>query len=146
VVDYPAVSGRKGEQNPVDTRRVWRLGACYLAAACVGYVAGFEELLPIGPLRASEASTPLSRVGFALRERNAGAAPQDYARLADDLAAVRSKLPPELQGVFELVFAVRGLSSGGAPDLTRAAELCRSLKWQRCDRASLEELGRRSTP
>ena len=102
--------------------------------------------MPIGPLRASEASTPLSRVGFALRERNAGAEPQDYARLTDDLAAVRSKVAPELQGVFDLVFAVRGLSSEGAPDLTRAAELCRSLKWQRCDRASLEELGRRSTP
>jgi hypothetical protein len=140
------VSVRKSEGNRADTTRFWRLGACYLAAACIGYVGGAEELLPLGPLRESDASTPLSRVGFALRERNVGAEPQDYARLADDLAAVRSKVAPELQGIFEQVFAVRGLSSGGAPDPTRAAELCQRLKWRRCDRASLEELGRRSTP
>jgi hypothetical protein len=146
VVETVAVPARKSEENRVDRKRVWRLGAGYLAAACVGYVCGAGELLPLGPLRESGASTPLSRVGFALRERNTGTEPQAYARLADDLAAVRSQVAPEVQGIFDLVFAVRGLSSAGAPDLTRAAELCQRLKWRRCDRASLEELGRRSTP
>lgn len=112
-------------------------------AALAGYLLGAAALLPV---RSSEASTPLSRVGFALRERSTGAGPEDFALLAEDIEQVRSNLKPELRGIFDLVFAVRGLTREGAPDLSRAEELCRAAKWRRCDRASLEELGRRSTP
>ena len=125
-------------------------------AAAVGFALGghFPEsrLLPFGHFAGR--STPLARVGFALREDNLKTTPEAWSALRADVDAVRSEFAgqthePEREqarDVFDLVVAVRGLKSAGNSDWGQAELLCRALKWPRCDRPALEELKARSRP
>ena len=103
-----------------------------------------EELLPVSIV--AGASTPLARIGFALREPRVIAGADAWAHLRADVEAVRATSNPDERETFDLVVAVRGLESGGHPEWNKAEALCRALKWQRCDRPALEELERRSRP
>jgi hypothetical protein len=60
-----------------------------------------------------------------------------------DVGAVRAALAPDSRGAFDLVVALQGLDRGGAADWGRAEQLCRGLRWPRCDRSALEEMQRR---
>jgi hypothetical protein len=125
-------------------------------AAVAGFVLGGRGLPPFGHFPGT--STPLARVGFALREENLKATPEAWATLRVDVDAVRSGFagpardPERVQareqarGVFDLVVAVRGLKSGGNSEWGQAEQLCRALKWPRCDRPALDELKARSRP
>ena len=113
--------------------------ALYAAAALVGYVVGTQ-------LVGGSTSTPLARVGFVLREQNAQGGPTAWQALRRDVEAFRQASKPEERGVVDLVVALRGLDSDGVTDWGKAEQLCRALKWPRCDRASLEEMKRRSRP
>jgi hypothetical protein len=122
----------------------------------VGFVLGGHfsksRLLPFGHLPGT--STPLTRVGLALREDDLNATPEAWSALGADVDAARWELTgpghaPEhdqARDVFDLVVAVRGLKSGGDSDWGRAEQLCRSLEWPRCDHPALEELKARSRP
>jgi hypothetical protein len=90
-------------------------------------------------------STPLSRIGFVLRE--APLAPiAAWSALRADVEAVRSPLPSPEREVFELVVAVRGLDKDGNSDWNRAEQICRALAWPRCDREALAQLKEHSRP
>jgi len=122
------------------------LVATYALAAVIGFVAG-PRLLD------RSTSTPLARVGLALREpgvvsQAAGAAADRaaWAALRDDVEIVRRAAKAGDGDVLDLVVAVRGLASGGDSDWARAEQICRGLRWPRCDRAALEELKKRSAP
>ena len=52
----------------------------------------------------------------------------------------------QARDVFDLLVAVRGLRSAGNSDWGQAEQLCRALKWPRCDRPALEELKASSRP
>ena len=112
----------------------------YVVAAALGYVLGARGL-PV-----TSTSTPLARVGYALREESPKATSEAWAALGTDVDAVRLELGAEARDVFDLVVAVRGLRSGGNPEWSKAEQLCRAIKWPRCDRPALEELKRRSRP
>jgi hypothetical protein len=60
-----------------------------------------------------------------------------------DVSAVRGALPADSRGAFDLVVALQGLEGGDA-DWGKAEEICRGLRWSRCDRLALEEMQRRS--
>jgi len=139
------VAGEKSEITQADTAPRGRLVAAYLGAAALGYVLGAEGALPF-----PETSTPLARVGFALREPSTSKSESEssdaWAALARDVDQVRLGWTGPETATLDLVIAVRGLTSGGHPEWTRAEELCKALKWSRCDRSSLEELARRSRP
>ena len=130
-------------------RRIAFIGP-YVVAAVLGYVLGARGLLPFVRFGAPSTSTPLARVGFALREENPTATADDWAALRTDVIAVRLAWEPPphdvLRDVLDLVVAVRGLDSGGNTDWGHAEQLCRALKWPRCDRPALEELKKRSRP
>lgn len=81
------------------------------------------------------ASSPASRVGFALRT-----SPPESEQLREDVARVRQSLKSEQRGLFDMVVAMRGLTRGGEPDLAEAEGVCRSLGHLRCDRPALERL------
>jgi hypothetical protein len=85
-------------------------------------------------------------VGFALREDNLKAAPEAWAALGADVDTVRSGFSGQERDVLDLVTAVRGLKNAGNSDWSQAEQLCRALKWPRCDRPALEELKARSRP
>ena len=51
-----------------------------------------------------------------------------------DVAAVRGALADDSRGAFDLIVALQGLDSAGAPDWARAQSICGALKWPRCDR------------
>jgi len=85
-------------------------------------------------------STPLARIGQALRDDS------DGASLRADVETIRARVKPEDLGVFDLIVALRGLDSDAHVDWGRAAALCRGLRWPRCDRPALEEMKRRSRP
>lgn len=87
-----------------------------------------------------------TRVGWVLGQPDAQASPEAWTALKADLAMVRESWPPSLRTVFDLLVAVRGLTTGGKPDWPQAESLCRALQWARCDRASLEELRTRGRP
>ena len=131
----------KGEKTPGNTavRRV--LVGVYLAAAALGYLLGSRGALPF-----PESSTPLARVGFALREQSPSASDAAWAALKSDVEQVRLGWTGPEPLVLDLVLAVRGLANGGHPEWVRAEELCHALKWSHCERAALEELARRSRP
>lgn len=134
--------------SPATLRRIWyagALGVTYLAALALGYGLGARGLLPYGPLRAST-STPLARVGLALKSENWHADARTSAALREDIATVRAGLSSPEREVFELVVAVRGLDNGGNLDVPAAEQSCRALKWPRCDAPALELLRRRSRP
>jgi hypothetical protein len=118
----------------------------YLVAAVLGYWLGTRKLLPFLDGLYGTTSTPLARVGFALREANPGASDADWARLQPDVDTVRASFLTGSPALFDLVVALRGLRSGGNTDWARAEQSCRALNWRRCDRPALEELKRRSKP
>jgi hypothetical protein len=113
----------------------------YLASALIGYL-----LVSAGVVALPQAVSPLARVGFALREKSPEASAEAWARLGEDVAAVRSSWTGPEPAALDLVVAVRGLGNGGHPEWVKADELCHTLKWPRCDRLALEELARRSRP
>jgi len=122
------------------------LVATYVVAAIAGCVLGLRGLAPPF-LRARESSTPLARVGFALRQQEIPeATASDWGDLARDVERVRSTWDPRDRDVFDLVVAVRGLATGGVADWSRAEQLCRDLKWPRCDQPALAALRRSSRP
>jgi hypothetical protein len=61
-----------------------------------------------------------------------------------DVDAVRAALAPDSRVPFDLVVALQGLDRTGEPDWGRADQICRGLRWPRCDRPALEEMQRRS--
>jgi len=138
IVDKPkSETGRSSRWGAV-------LGGC-LVAAPVGYALGAH--LPFGRSAApTEISTPLARVGLALREDNLEASPQGWEGLRNDVGIIRRAWKAEDRQVLDLVVTLRGLESGGNTDWSAAEDSCRALKWPRCDRASLEELKKRSRP
>jgi hypothetical protein len=120
-----------------------KLIGLYAAAAALGYWLGANGLHAFG---APERSTPLARVGVALRAEQPSANAAEWAALRADVAAVRAESQPALRGVFDLVVALRGLENAGNADFPRAEQLCRALSWPRCDRPALELLRQRSRP
>jgi hypothetical protein len=133
------------EQTEQDESRSSFLRRHAFALTCVvagllGFALGERGML------AASGSTPLSRVGFVLRNQNPEASPASWSALRTDLDAVRASFEPSVRPVFDLVVAVRGLGSGGNPEWTQAGEVCRRLKWHRCAQSDLEELARRSRP
>jgi hypothetical protein len=122
--------------NP--SRRGLLIGT-YVVAAVLGCVVG---LLPFG----ASSSTPRARVGLALQEETPQAGPVEWAALRDDVETVRLDWKTPDRDVFDLVVAVRGLESDGAPDWSKAERICRQLHWPRCDHAALEQLRLRSRP
>lgn len=85
-------------------------------------------------------------MGFALREDSLKATPEAWAALAADVDTVRSGFAGQERDVLDLVIAVRGLKSAGNSDWSEAEQLCRALKWPRCDHPALEALKARSRP
>ncbi len=81
-----------------------------------------------------------------MREDGLKARPEAWATLAADVDAVRSGFAGQERDVLDLVIAVRGLKSAGHSEWSQAEQLCRALKWPRCDRPALEELKARSRP
>ena len=61
-----------------------------------------------------------------------------------DVAAVRGALAPDSREAFDLVVALQRLDGRAETDWARAEQLCRGLKWSRCDRPALEEMQRHS--
>lgn len=112
----------------------------YLVAAVLGYVFGARGYLSFGPFR--QTSTPLARLGYALQQEGPAASPE----LRGDFDAVRASWTGQERDVLDLVVAVRGLARNGESDWVLAEQLCRGLKWPRCNRPALEELERRSRP
>ncbi len=136
----PMVEREKGHDGP--PRRRGLIGA-YLLAAVLGYVLGGRGLLPFGrPV----ATPPLAMVGFALRKENLEAAPEDWTALRAAVDAVRASWKGQEPAALDLVVALRGLTTNGNTDWGHAEQLCRGLKWPRCDRPALEEMKRRSRP
>lgn len=116
----------------------------YVAAAALGYLLGSIAAPVFAALGGGSSNTPLSRVGFLLRENPRE--PSAWSALDGDLQAVRSPLGSPQREVFDLVVAVRGLSNGGASDWSRAEQICRALTWPRCDREALSQLVELSRP
>ena len=134
--------GKVQEIPTVGRRRLALIAAC-LGAGLAGYALALTGILP---LAGKDASTPLARVGFALREAKPSGAASDWAALGADLEVLRAAASDKERDVLDLVVALRGLESEGAPDFARAAELCQALKWPRCDQRALELLEKRSRP
>ena len=119
--------------------------AVYAAAACLGYLIGARGVPPFRPA-APSAAAAAARVGWAFAAPEVQASPEDWAALQADLTAVRDAWPAPLRKLFELMVALRGLSSGGRPDWVEAERLCHALKWSRCDREALEVMRARGRP
>ena len=117
----------------------------YVVAVGLGYLIGAKGVPPFHPTPASPALAR-ARVGWVLSQPDPQANPEAWDALGADTALVRESWPPAMRKVFDLVAAVRGLKTGGKSDWTEAGQLCRALKWSRCDQASLEELRVRSRP
>jgi hypothetical protein len=126
-------------------RRRAALIALYLAAFAVCYVLGARGILPYGPLRAST-STPLARIGLALKDPHFHPNADTVAALNADLATVRAGLGSPEREVFDLVAALRGLKYNGDLDVPAATQSCRDLKWARCDQQALEVLRKQARP
>jgi len=113
--------------------------ARYAAAALVGYLLGALALPALAPLPSASSSTPLSRVGFVLREQPL-APSASWSALSADLQSVRSLLGSPEREAFDLVVAVRGLRNAGHTDWALAEQICRGLAWPRCEREPLSQL------
>jgi hypothetical protein len=61
-----------------------------------------------------------------------------------NVGAVRGALADDSRGPFDLVVALQQLDGAKETDWGRAEQLCRGLRWPRCDRPALEEMQRRS--
>ncbi|HKO49050.1 MAG TPA: hypothetical protein VJV79_15065 [Polyangiaceae bacterium] len=113
-------------------------------SAALGYLLG--SLLPAFlALAGGSSSTPLSRVGFVLREHTQ-APPAAWAALGADLQAVRSAFVSPDREVFDLLVAVHGLDASGTSDWSRAERICRALSWSRCEPSTLALLKEPSRP
>jgi len=117
----------------------------YLAAAALGYLLGSLAVPAFAALTGRGSSTPLTRVGFVLRE-DPHAPPAAWAALGADVQAVRASFASPAREVFELVAAVRGMDNGGQADFRRAEQICRALSWPRCEREGLAQLKEQSRP
>ncbi len=127
----------------VGARRGAMIGR-YLVAAVLGYVCGARGVLTFGPFR--QTSTPLARLGYALQQDHPEASGAAWRDLRDDIETIHRSWTGQERDVLDLVVAVRGLARNGESDWDRAEQLCRGLKWPRCDRPALEELKWRSRP
>jgi hypothetical protein len=134
---------RSGAGHSPRFRALWGV---YLIAAALGYALGAQGLFAFGPFAVNSNSTSLARLGIAVREQSPQASPRAWAALRSDVEAVHLKLKAQERDVFDLLVAVRGLNNSGNAEWGDAEQLCRALKWPRCDRAALEELNRRSRP
>jgi len=114
-------------------------------ACALGYLLGSIAVPALAALADGSTSTPLARVGFALREKPS-APSAAWAVLDADLQVVRSSLTAPQREVFDLVVAVRGLDNGGTSDWSRAEQVCRALTWPRCDKEALAQLKDLSLP
>jgi len=119
--------------------------ATVVAAAALGVLLGLRGAFPFGKILPATDSTPLARVGYALRGGPLSLSGRERAALQADLDSVRAHWSGEVPA-FELVVALRGLTTHGEPEWTRAAELCHTLRWPRCDRPALEAIRERSRP
>jgi hypothetical protein len=117
----------------------------YLLAGALGYLLGSIALPALSALAGGSISTPLARVGFALREKPS-APSAAWAVLDADLQVARSSIASSERDVFDLVVAVRGLDSGGTSDWKRAEKICTALSWSRCDNEALAQLKELSRP
>jgi hypothetical protein len=61
-----------------------------------------------------------------------------------NVGAVRGALAADSRASFDLLVALQQLDGGKETDWGRAEQLCRGLRWPRCDRAALQEMQRRS--
>src|SRR3954468_13207378 len=106
------------------TRAVAIAVATYVVAGALGYGLGARGVFS----STTSTSTPLARVGLALREETGAVQGQrraeDWAALGADVEAVRRGWTSPDRGVLDLVVALRGLASGGNPEWDRAAALC----------------------
>jgi hypothetical protein len=123
-------------------RRNVLIGACLLAVPVV-YL-GVRALSSRSPL--TSAPTPLARVGVALQATELEASPDEWASLRADAQTVSAAWNGQQRAVFDLVVALRGLSSGGQSDWAKAEGVCRALRWPRCDRDALEQMKNISRP
>jgi len=142
---------KKAPVSALSHRRLSRwtaIVAVYGAAVVLGYLAGGSMLRSSSSAPPSPARTALARarVGWVLRQPDAPAPPAARADLQAEIAIAQQSWPPSLRGLFELVAAVQGLSTGGQPDWARAQSRCQALKWSQCDRAALEQLRARGRP
>jgi len=94
----------------------------------------------------STASLARARVGWVFSQPDPQASPGAWAALAADVATVRESWPASLRKVLDLTCAVRGIRPDGKPDWALAEQLCRQLRWPRCDRPALEAMGVRGRP
>ncbi len=133
-----------GQKNEGGSSRRAALVGVYLLAATLGYVLGARGAFADRGQYSS--TTPLARIGFVLREQRLAANSDAWAILPRDVDSVRPQLKPADRDVFELVVALRGLATGGKADFEKAGQICRTLKWPRCDQVALEELQRRCRP
>jgi hypothetical protein len=117
----------------------------YFGAAVLGYLLGSIAAPALAALGGGGSNTPLSRVGFLLREDPHAPSPA-WSAPAADLQAVRSPLGSPQREVFDLVVAVRGLDSAGSSDWSRAEQICRTLAWPHCERDELAQLKELSRP
>ena len=117
----------------------------FVVAAMLGYFLGAVALPALSTSIGGGSSTPLSRVGFALREEPQ-APPEAWAALSADVQKVRTRFASPEREVFDLVTAVRGVDNGGVSDWARAEQICHDLSWSRCDRAALDQLKELSRP
>jgi hypothetical protein len=85
-------------------------------------------------------------MGLALRDGTSNADPASLSLLSRDVDRVRVSLGVPERDAFELVVALRGLKTGGKPDVGGAEQSCRALKLARCDARALELLQKRSAP
>src|SRR5437762_14133738 len=95
----------------------------YLLAVALGYLLGSLSVPAFSALFGGSVSTPLSRVGLALRE-DPRAPSAAWALHDSDLNVVRSSLAAPEREVFDLVAAVRGLDNGGTSEWVRAEQIC----------------------
>ena len=139
----------EGQAAPArSVRRPSRLAtvlAVYGVAAGLGYLLGIKGAPLFSPPPPSP-SLSSTRVGRVLSHPDPLGPPEAWEALKADVATVRESWPPSIRRVFELVVAARGLQTDGRADWAEAQQLCRALKWSRCDQAALEELRARSRP
>jgi hypothetical protein len=121
------------------------LAIVYGLAIVVGLFLGVSGNAPFADRLRHSTSTAAARVGAALGETRPPLDAADWAKLEDDLAALRAAYAGDKEA-FDLVAALRGLTSRGEIDWAFAEQSCRALHFPRCDRPALEELRRRSRP
>lgn len=139
------VTAAKTETMAPGAGRRGALVGLYALALVGGYSLGQRGLFPFHPFP-NATSSPLARVGAALATDPLSLSAAGWNELRADVGAVRAAETPELRGAFDLVVAVRGLTTGGQPAWSEAEARCKALRWPRCDRPALLALRKRSLP